>query len=51
MFDAPDALLANPKVLEGSMAAHASKDQRPPAPKLGPDRDEFLAVMAGATGR
>ena len=28
--------------------AHAKKDERPPAPKLGPERDEFLAVMAGA---
>ncbi len=51
MLDAPDALLANPKVFAGSMAAHAAKDERPPLPKLGPDRDEFLAVMAGATGR
>jgi hypothetical protein len=51
MLDAPDALMANPKVLEGSMKAHAEKDQRPPAPKLGPDRDEFLAVMAAAAGR
>lgn len=51
MLDAPDALMANPKVLEGSMAAHAARDQRPPAPKLGPDRDEFLAVMAAAADR
>ena len=49
MLDAPDALMADPKVLEGSMAAHAAKDQRTPAPKLGPDRDEFLSVMAEAT--
>lgn len=48
MLDLPDALMANPKVLEGSMKAHAEKDQRPPAPKLGPERDEFLAVLAGA---
>ena len=51
MLDAPDVLMANPKVLEGSIAAHASKDQRPPAPKLGPERNEFLAVMAAAAGR
>ena len=49
MLDAPDALMADPKVLQGAMHAHATKDERPPAPKLGPDRDEFLAVMAGAT--
>ncbi len=48
MLDAPDALMANQKVVEASMTAHAQKDQRPPAPKLGPDRDEFLAVMADA---
>ncbi len=48
MLDAPDALLTDPKVLSASMAAHAAKDQRPPAPKLGPDREQFLAVMAGA---
>ncbi len=48
MLDTPDALMADPKVLAGSMAAHAAKDERPPLPKLGPDRDEFLAVMATA---
>jgi 2-polyprenyl-6-methoxyphenol hydroxylase-like FAD-dependent oxidoreductase len=51
MLDAPDALMADPKVLEGSMKAHAQKDQRPPLPKLGPERDEFLAVMAAAVGK
>jgi flavin-dependent dehydrogenase len=51
MLDAPEALMANPKVVAASMAAHAQKDQRPPAPKLGPDRPQFLAVMAGAMGR
>ena len=45
MLDSTDALMANPKVLQGSMTAHAQKDQRPPAPKLGPDREEFLAVL------
>ena len=35
-------------VQTASMAAHAAKDQRPPAPSLGPDRERFLAVMAGA---
>ena len=51
MLDAPDALMANSKVVEAAMTAHAQKDRRPPAPNLGPDRDEFLAVMAGAAGR
>jgi len=51
MLDAPDALMADPLVLQGAMQAHATKAERPPAPRLGPERDEFLAVMAGATGR
>ena len=51
MLDLPDALMANPKVLAGSMKAHAEKGQRPPAPKLGPDRDEFLNVLALAGSR
>lgn len=49
MLDTPDALMANAKVVEASITAHAQKDQRPPAPKLGPERDELLALMAGAT--
>ena len=50
MLDAPDALFTDPKVLTAAMTAHAQKDQRPPAPKLGPEREEFLAVMAAASG-
>ena len=49
MLDSPDALMANPKVVEAALKAHATKDERPPAPVLGPDRDEFLAVMASAS--
>ena len=49
MLDAPDALMANQKVVQAAVTAHAQKDQRPPAPKLGPDRGEFLAVMAAAS--
>jgi 2-polyprenyl-6-methoxyphenol hydroxylase-like FAD-dependent oxidoreductase len=49
MLDAPDALMTDAKVMGAAMAAHAAKDQRPPAPKLGPDRERFLAVMAGAS--
>ncbi|MDO9174339.1 MAG: FAD-dependent oxidoreductase [Actinomycetota bacterium] len=51
MLDAPDALLRDEKVMSAAFAAHAKKDERPPAPTLGPDRDEFLAVMAGAAPR
>lgn len=50
MLDAPDALLADAKVLGAAMAAHAAKDQRPPAPVLGPERDELLGLMAAAAG-
>lgn len=49
MLDAPDALMTDERVVSASIAAHAKKDERPPAPKLGPDRAEFLAAMAGAT--
>ena len=48
MLDAPAALMTDERVVAASIAAHAKKDERPPAPKLGPDRAEFLAVMAGA---
>jgi 2-polyprenyl-6-methoxyphenol hydroxylase-like FAD-dependent oxidoreductase len=49
MLDAPDALMADPAVLQAAMAAHATKDQRPAAPQLGPERNGFLAVMATAS--
>jgi flavin-dependent dehydrogenase len=49
MLDHPDALLADPQVLSAVMAAHATKDARPPEPELGPPRDELLAVMAAAS--
>ena len=48
MLDAPDALMADPKVVSASLHAHATKNERPPAPTLGPDREEFVAVMAAA---
>ncbi|BAN00543.1 FAD-dependent oxidoreductase [Ilumatobacter coccineus] len=51
MLDDPNALFADPAVLSAAGAAHAAKDERPPAPTLAPDRDEFLAVaMAATTG-
>lgn len=51
MLDAPDALMANPTVLQAALKAHAEKDVRGPVPKLGPDREELLAVMAEATAQ
>ncbi|MFN8024718.1 MAG: FAD-dependent oxidoreductase [Acidimicrobiales bacterium] len=50
MLDAPDALMTDPVVLQRAAVAHSRKDQRPPAPKLGPDRDDFLALMSTAAG-
>jgi 2-polyprenyl-6-methoxyphenol hydroxylase-like FAD-dependent oxidoreductase len=48
MLDAPMALMSNQTVMAAAMTAHAQKDARPPAPKLGPPREEFLAVLATA---
>ncbi len=48
MLDHPDALIADAKVIGAAMAAHAARDQRPPAPELGPERAALLAVMAAA---
>jgi flavin-dependent dehydrogenase len=50
MLDAPDELMADPAVLEAAATAHATKDQRPPRPALGPPRDELLATMMTAAG-
>ena len=50
MLDEPTALMTDPVVVQAALAAHAHKDDRPPAPALGPDRVEFLAVMAAAAG-
>jgi 2-polyprenyl-6-methoxyphenol hydroxylase-like FAD-dependent oxidoreductase len=46
MLDPPDALMANHDVLARAQAAYADKDNRPPLPKLGPDRDEMLEIFA-----
>ena len=51
MLDEPSALLANPQVLTAAATAHATKDERPPEPELGPPRDELLAVMSAAATR
>src|SRR5262249_35009436 len=49
MLDHPDALLGNPQVMAAASAAYATKDERPPAPDLGPPRDKLLAVMSAAS--
>ncbi len=48
MLDAPDAMMTDPVVLEAATVAFAAKGDRPPLPTLGPERDEFLAVMTAA---
>lgn len=48
MLDDPMALLADQSVLAAAGAAHATKDDRPPEPDLGPPRDALLAVMSAA---
>lgn len=50
MLDDPNALFADPKVMGAAAHAHATKDERPPLPELGPPRDELLAVAAAASG-
>jgi hypothetical protein len=37
-------------VLQAASVAYAAKDERAPAPTLGPPRDELLTVMATAGG-
>lgn len=48
MLDDPRALFADAQVMGAAGAAHATKDQRPPLPTLGPPREELLVVCADA---
>lgn len=50
MLDRPDALFSDPDVLAKAGAALAAKDERPPLPRLGPPRDELLAIASAAAG-
>jgi 2-polyprenyl-6-methoxyphenol hydroxylase-like FAD-dependent oxidoreductase len=49
MLDEPDALMRDPAVVQASLAALATKDERPIPEPIGPPRDEFLAVMSAAS--
>jgi 2-polyprenyl-6-methoxyphenol hydroxylase-like FAD-dependent oxidoreductase len=49
MLDDPNALFADPNVLTAAGAAHATKNERPEQPDLGPPRDELLRVMSAAS--
>ena len=48
LLDLPEALLVDPRVLPGVMAAWNDRANRPPPPRLGPDRGELLQLLAGA---
>lgn len=48
LLDAPDAMMRDPKVVVGVMAAWQDRANRPPPPRLGPDRTELLQLLAGA---
>ncbi len=49
MLDRPDALLTDPDVLAKAGTALAAKEERPPLPRLGPVRDELLAIASSAS--
>jgi 2-polyprenyl-6-methoxyphenol hydroxylase-like FAD-dependent oxidoreductase len=46
LLDPPDALLTNFDVIGRVMQVYQDREQRPPEPSLGPDRDEMLAALA-----
>ena len=41
----PDSLMADGDVITRVMAVYAARDQRPPAPPIGPSRDALLATL------
>lgn len=48
LLDLPEALLLDPRVLPGVMAAWNDRGNRPPPPRPGPERGELLQRLAGA---
>jgi flavin-dependent dehydrogenase len=46
LLDEPDAMMANPDVVEAVMEAFAARDLRPPPDPIGPSRDEMLDLLA-----
>lgn len=48
LLDPPDAMMRDPRVVAGVMAAWRDRADRPPLPRLGPDRSELLQLLAGA---
>jgi 2-polyprenyl-6-methoxyphenol hydroxylase-like FAD-dependent oxidoreductase len=43
----PEALMADPEVVNAVLATYQDRENRPPEPRLGPERDEFVAALAG----
>ena len=48
LLSPPDAIMSDPDVIGRVLTVWQDRDNRPPEPQLGPDRDGFLAAMAGA---
>ena len=48
LLDPPDAVMRDPQVVLGVMTAWRERAERPPPPRLGPDRSELLRILAGA---
>ncbi len=45
MLDHPEQLMKDEAVMNASLEALMTMDQRPPLPKLGPDRDELFSLL------
>ena len=48
LLDLPDAIMRDPAVVMRVMATWQERGNRPPPPRLGPDRGELLQLLAGA---
>lgn len=48
LLDPPDAVMRDPQVVLRVMAAWQDRGNRPPLPRLGPERGELLQLLAGA---
>lgn len=48
LLDPPDAMMRDPEVVRGVLAAWQDRANRPPPPRLGPERAELLQLLAGA---
>jgi hypothetical protein len=46
LLASPEALMSDPEVVAAVLAVYQDRDNRPPAPVIGPDRDEFEAALA-----